>query len=320
MLASSSVKMVKFNNGQEYPILGLGTWQTKPGINESEQTEIYNAVKSAIDIGYRHFDCAAFYNNENSIGKAIAEKIKEGVVKREELYITSKLWNNKHKPEEVEAALKNSLNLLGLDYLDLYLIHWPVATTEYPDSEGRFIGTDDSYLDTWKAMEQCAKLGLTKSIGISNFNIKQVKDILEIATIKPVINQIENHPYLTQNKLKEVCESNGILLTAYGPLGSPYRGANSKGLILLDEPIVKQIANKYKKTNAQILLRFQVQRGVIVIPKSSNLERQKENFDIWDFEMNKEDMDLLESLNQNLRYVIFKPGMHLKDYPFNEEP
>ncbi|XP_026811235.1 uncharacterized protein LOC113552576 [Rhopalosiphum maidis] len=323
MSSSSLVKMVKFNNGQQYPILGLGTWQTKPKINESEQIEIYNAVKSAIDIGYRHFDCAAFYNNENSIGKAIAEKIKEGVVKREELYITSKLWNNMHKPEEVEIALKNSLNLLGLDYLDLYLIHWPVSTTEYPtatDSEGRYIGTDDSYLDTWKAMEQCAKLGLTKSIGISNFNIKQVKDILEIATIKPVINQIENHPYLTQNKLKEVCESNGILLTAYGPLGSPYRGASSKGLILLDEPIVKQIANKYKKTNAQILLRFQVQRGIVVIPKSSNLERQKENFDIWDFEMSKEDMDLLESLNQNLRYVILKPGMHLKDYPFNEEP
>ncbi|XP_027843070.2 uncharacterized protein LOC114124093 [Aphis gossypii] len=323
MSSSSSVKMVKFNNGQQYPILGLGTWQTKPELKESEQTEIYNAVKSAIDIGYRHFDCAAFYNNESSIGKAIAEKIKEGVIKREEIYITSKLWNNKHKPNEVEGALKNSLKLLGLDYLDLYLIHWPVATTEYPtvlDSEGRYIGTDDSYLDTWKAMEQCAQLGLTKSIGISNFNIKQVKDILKIATIKPAVNQVENHPYLTQNKLKEVCESNGILLTAYGPLGSPYRGANSKGLVLLDEPIVKQIADKHKKTNAQVLLRFQVQRGVIVIPKSSNLERQKENFDIWNFEISKEDMDLLQSLNQNLRYVLFKPGSHLKDYPFNEEP
>ncbi|CAI6347590.1 unnamed protein product [Macrosiphum euphorbiae] len=323
MSSSTSVKMVKFNNGQQYPILGLGTWQTKPDIKESEQTEIYDAVKSAIDIGYRHFDCAAFYNNEHSIGKAIAEKIKEGVIKREELYITSKLWNNKHKPKDVEVTLKNSLQLLGLDYLDLYLIHWPVSTTEHPiakDSEGRYIGTDDSYLDTWKAMEQCVQSGLTKSIGISNFNIKQVKEILEIATIKPVVNQVENHPYLTQNKLKEVCESNGILLTAYGPLGSPYRDTNSGGLILLEEPVIKKIADKYEKTNAQILIRFQVQRGVIVIPKSSNPVRQKENFDVWDFEMSKEEMDLLESLNQNLRYVLFKPAMHLKDYPFNEEP
>uniref|UniRef100_A0A2H8TIB0 Alcohol dehydrogenase NADP(+) A n=1 Tax=Melanaphis sacchari TaxID=742174 RepID=A0A2H8TIB0_9HEMI len=193
MSSSSSVKMVKFNNGQQYPILGLGTWQTKPELKESEQIEIYNAVKSAIDIGYRHFDCAAFYNNENSIGKAIAEKIKEGVVKREELYITSKLWNNKHKPTEVEDSLKNSLRLLGLDYLDLYLIHWPLATSDHLtviNGENVYIGTDDSYLDTWKAMEKCAQLGLTKSIGISNFNIKQVKDILEIATIKPAVNQI----------------------------------------------------------------------------------------------------------------------------------
>ncbi|KAL5234661.1 hypothetical protein ACI65C_002071 [Semiaphis heraclei] len=259
MSSSTSVKMVKFNNDQQYPILGLGTWQTTPELKESEQIEIYDAVKSAIDIGYLHFDCAAFYNNENSIGKAIAEKIKEGVVKREDLYITSKLWNNKHNPKVVADTLKNSLKLLGLDYLDLYLIHWPIATSDYPiakDSEGRLIGADDSYLDTWKAMEKCVRLGLTKSIGISNFNIKQVKEILKIALIKPAVNQVENHPYLTQNKLKEVCESNGILLTAYGPLGSPYRDANSK--VLLDEPFVKQIADKYKKTNAQILIRFQV--------------------------------------------------------------
>jgi len=316
-------KFVTFNNGQKYPILGLGTWQATPNLNESEQIEIYEAVKSAIDIGYRHFDCAALYNNEKSVGKAIAEKITEGVVKREEIYVTSKLWNDKHKPENVEVELKKILKNLGLEYLDLYLIHWPFATSEDPnatDSEGRLLGSDISYLDTWRAMEQCVKSGLTKSIGVSNFNIKQVKDILKIATIKPVVNQVENHPYLTQNKLKEFCESNDVLLTAYGPLGSPYRDTGSKQLVLLNEPVVKQIADKYKKTNAQILIKFQIQRGIIVIPKSSNPIRQKENFDVWDFEMSEEEMKSLEMLNQNLRYVLFEPAMHLKDYPFNEEP
>ncbi|XP_025416818.1 aldose reductase-like isoform X2 [Sipha flava] len=286
---------------------------------------MYEAIKSAINIGYRHFDCAAYYNNEKFVGMAINEKIKEGVIKREEIFITDKLWNNKHNPEEVVDTLKDSLKLLCLDYIDLYLIHWPMSTTETPvarDSQNRFIESIYSYLDTWKAMERCVQLGLTKSIGISNFNMKQVKDILGIATIIPVVNQVENHPYLTQNKLKEFCETNGILLTAYGPLGSPYRPykrtKSTKG-ILLDDPMVKKLAAKYKKTNAQILIRFQIQRGVLVIPKSSHPVRQKENFNVWDFEISTEDMDSLESLNQNLRYVKIEPAQHMKDYPFNEE-
>lgn len=316
----SSQPMVKFNNGLQYPVLGLGTWQATPDINESELTEIYEAIKTAIDIGYRHFDCAAYYHNEKSVGKAIAEKIKEGVIKREDVYITSKLWNNKHNPKDVEVELKKILQDLGLNYLDLFLIHWPFGTTDDLDSNGKLLDSGFSYIDTWKAMEQCVQLGLTKSIGVSNFNIKQIKDILEIATIKPVVNQVENHPYLTQNKLKEVCENNGILLTAYGPLGSPYRNDDSNNLNLLDEPVIKQIANNYKKTTAQILIKFQIQRGVIVIPKSSNARRLKENFDVWDFEMSKEEIDLLESLNKDLRYVLFITAIHLKDYPFHEKP
>jgi aldehyde reductase len=317
---SNLVEMVKFNNGQQYPILGLGTWQTTPELKESEQTEIYEAVKSAIDIGYRHFDCAAYYNNEKSVGKAIAEKIKKGIIKREDIYITSKLWNDKHNPKDVKSTLINILKDLGLDYLDLFLIHWPFATRNDPQAQGNtvlLLDSGDSYLDTWKAMEQCVQLGLTKSIGVSNFNIKQIQNILEVATIKPAVNQVENHPYLTQNKLKDFCESNSILLTAYGPLGSPYRNTNPKELLLY-EPIVKQLADKYKKTAAQILIRFQIQRGVIVIPKSSNPIRQKENFDVWDFKLSKEEINLLESLNKNLRYVLFTPAMHLKEYPFNE--
>ncbi|XP_025416690.1 alcohol dehydrogenase [NADP(+)]-like [Sipha flava] len=316
-------KLVKFNNGQFYPILGLGTWQASAVLDDSQQSMIVNAIKNAVEIGYRHFDCAAIYNNEKSVGMAINDKIAEGVITRDEVYITSKLWNNKHRPELVEEALKNTLNDLSLSYVDLYLIHWPFATSEDPnatDSEGRLLGSGISYLDTWKAMERCVQSGLTKSIGVSNFNIRQLKDILEIATIKPVVNQVECHPYLTQNKLMEFCENNNIFLTAYGPLGSPKRSwAGPEEDAILDEPVVKQVAEKYKKTNAQILIKFQIQRGIIVIPKSSNPKRQKENFDVWDFELSKEDINSLESLNKNARYFEFNTAKHLKDYPFFDE-
>lgn len=322
-MASKMVKTVKFNNGQLYPILGLGTWQATAVLDDEQQAAIVNAIKTAIDIGYRHFDCAAIYSNEKSVGKAVNDKISEGVIKRDEVFITSKLWNDKHRPELVEEALKNTLNDLSLSYVDLYLVHWPFATSEDPnatDSEGRLLGSGVSYLDTWKAMERCVKSGLTKSIGLSNFNIRQIKEILEIASIKPVVNQVECHPYLTQNKLKEFCQSNDIYLVSYGPLGSAKRSwAQPDESAILDEPIVKQIADKYKKTNAQVLIRFQIQRGVIVIPKSSNPERQKENFNVWDFELSKDDIDLLESLNKNARYFEFITAKHLKDYPFFDE-
>ncbi|KAL4112953.1 hypothetical protein QTP88_016665 [Uroleucon formosanum] len=320
-MASNVMKMVKFNNGQLYPILGLGTWTATAIIDDSQQ--FISSIKSAIDIGYRHIDCAAYYHNEKQLGKAINDKILEGVIKRDELFITSKLWNDKHRSELVEEALKNTLNDLCLSYVDLYLIHWPFGTSEEPnatDSEGRLLGSGISYLETWKALESCVQKGLTKSIGVSNFNIKQLKDILEIASIKPVVNQVECHPYLTQNKMKEFCESNGILLIGYAPLGSAKRSwAEPEDIAILDDPIVKQIADKYKKTIAQILIKFQIQRGVIVIPKSSNSERQKENFDIWDFELTTQDIDLLESLNKNARYFEFNSAKHLKDYPFFDE-
>jgi aldehyde reductase len=322
-MASKLVKTVKFNNGKLYPILGLGTWQAGTVSSDEQNTAVVDAIKSAIDIGYRHFDCAAIYNIEKPVGKALNDKITEGVIKRDEVYITSKLWNDKHRPELVEEALKNTLNDLSMSYVDLYLIHWPFSTSEDPnatDSEGRLLGSEISYLDTWKAMERCVQSGLTKSIGVSNFTIRQLKDILGVATIKPVVNQVECHPYLTQNKLKEFCESNGVLLTGYAPLGSAKRSwAGPEEDAILDEPVVKQLANKYKKTNAQVLIKFQIQRGVIVIPKSSNPERQKENFDVWDFELSKEDIISLESLNKNARYFEFNTAKHLKDYPFLEE-
>ena len=179
---------MKFHNGNKVPVFGLGTWKSKPG-------EVTEAVKNAIDIGYRHFDCAHVYGNEKEVGEAIKAKIEEGVVKREDLFITSKLWNTFHRPDLVEKAIKQTLNNFGLDYIDLYLIHWPVGYQEggelFPTSdEGVILLSDVDYLDTWKAMEEVLKKGLTKNIGVSNFNSEQITRLLENASVKPVTNQV----------------------------------------------------------------------------------------------------------------------------------
>lgn len=312
------IPFVKFNNGQEFPVLGLGTWKSKPG-------EVSQAVKYAIDAGYRHIDCAHVYQNEKEVGEGIATKVKEGVVKREDIFITSKLWNTFHRPELVVPALKTTLSDLGLKYLDLYLIHWPQGYKEgkelFPqDANGKTLYSDSTYTDIWKSMEQCVKDGLTKSIGVSNFNSQQIQKILDIAEIKPVTNQVECHPYLTQAKLKKFCESKGIILTAYSPLGSPDRPWAKPGdPQLLDEPKLKGLAEKYSKTPAQILIRYQVQRGNIVIPKSVTKSRIESNINIFDFELAKEDIDYINSFDCNGRILHLDWVKDHKDYPFNIE-
>lgn len=295
----SNVPFVKFNNGQQFPIFGLGTWKSKPG-------EVTQAVKDAIDIGYRHIDCAHVYGNEKEVGAAIKAKIADGTVKRDDLYITSKLWNTYHKPEMVEPALKNTLSNLGLEYLDLYLVHWPFALKEgddlFPTANGKTLFSDVDYLDTWKAMEAVCKKGLTKSIGISNFNKRQIERLLQNCSIPPVTNQIEVHPYLNQKKLIEFCKSKNITITAYSPLGSPDRPWAKPGdPQLLEDPKIKAIAAKYKKTAAQVVLKYQVQRGCITIPKSVTKSRIQENFNIWDFTLSPEDIAQLDSFDCNGR-------------------
>lgn len=316
MVSHLAAPMLKFHNDNQIPAFGLGTWKSKPGA-------VAQAVKDAIDIGYRHIDCAHVYGNEKEVGAGIQAKIKENVVKREDLFITSKLWNTFHRPDLVEAALKQTLNDLSLDYLDLYLIHWPVG---YKEGESLFPkNPDDSnalsdvdYVDTWKAMEAVLSKGLTKNIGVSNFNSEQITRLLEHATVKPVLNQIECHPYLTQKKLSNFCKEKDILITAYSPLGSPDRPwAKPDDPKLLEDKTLIQVAQKYNKTPAQILLRYQLDRGHIVIPKSVTKSRILENSKIFDFKLTREDIEYIDTFDRDGRICPLIGAENSPYYPFN---
>ncbi|MEX0884226.1 MAG: aldo/keto reductase, partial [Cyclobacteriaceae bacterium] len=240
------MRFIKFNNGDKMPILGLGTWKSGPG-------EVYQAVLWALEAGYRHIDCAAVYQNEKEVGKALSEAFEKGWVKREDVFVTSKLWNNFHEESQVEKGLLQSMQDLQLDYLDLYLIHWPVAVKSqvlFPKRESDFLSYREAPLSgTWKGMETAKEKGLARHIGVSNFNISKLKEVLENANVKPELNQIESHPFLPQENLVRFCKDNGIALTAYSPLGSTDR---PKGRKKEDEPslmgndIIKEIARKHE--------------------------------------------------------------------------
>ncbi|CAH1785950.1 unnamed protein product [Owenia fusiformis] len=313
---------VQLNDGKKMPLFGLGTWQSKPD-------EITKAVSAALDAGYRHIDTAAIYGNEHVIGDILQERIKAGKMKREDVYITTKLWITQMAKDAVVPALKKSLEKLQLDYVDLYLIHGPAGLVSREDGTPMPL-TKDGMLDiksydlteTWKGMEDCVKAGLAKSIGLSNFNSKQVTTILDKANIKPVTNQVECHCYFQQNKLEEFCKPYGIVLTAYAPIGSPSRPSKTDDEpVLLEDPVVKDIAKKYNKTTAQVLLRFLLQRGIVVIPKSVTPSRIKSNSELYDFELVAEDMIKLRSIDRKKRMLkSFDKGVEKHpDYPFHEE-
>jgi alcohol dehydrogenase (NADP+) len=289
--------------GCKMPIIGLGTWQSKP-------EEVKEAVLTAIDVGYRLIDTAYVYGNEHVIGEALQEAFKANKVKREELFITTKLHGQYMHKEDVMPMLKKQLALLKLDYVDLYLIHGPLPIKKvegslFPMENGCIIPDDVEHSETWKAMEECFKSGLTKHIGLSNFNGKMIDKLCATATVKPHNLQSECHAYWPQFELHEVCKRHGISFTAYGPIGSPGLGNFSfsnnsakpleKPKMLLEEEVVLKLGQKYNKTPAQILLRWLIQRDICVIPKSVNPERIKENFKVFDFKLDEADCKALSS-------------------------
>ncbi|XP_066252765.1 aldo-keto reductase family 1 member B1-like [Euwallacea similis] len=309
-------RFVRLNNGVNLPTIGLGTYKSPKG-------QVEEAVKAAIDIGYRHFDCAWFYGNETEVGSAIREKIDTGVVKREEIFVTSKLWNNFHARDAVVPKLKETLISLGLEYLDLYLIHWPFGIKQdgppMPSENIESFFSNDDYVDTWKGMEEAQKLGLTKSIGLSNFNSEQVERILKNATIKPVVNQVECNPNLTQKKLILFCKERDIVVVGFTPLGRvEFAGQPGFPDPTILDPKVIAMGKKYNKTAAQVVLNYLVNNlGVVVIPKSATPSRIKENFEIYDFVLDAEDVTYLDSRNNGQRVAGLTSYKTHKYYPFN---
>ncbi|MCT4648116.1 MAG: aldo/keto reductase [Carboxylicivirga sp.] len=290
-------------NGHQLPILGLGTWKSARG-------EVYTAIKEAIKIGYRHIDCASIYANEKEVGKALKEVIDEGIVTREELWITSKLWNNMHGEENVVEALQKTLNDLQLEYLDLYLIHWPVAQRKLFVSASKakhFLSLEEMPItNTWKGMEKAVELGLTKTIGVSNFSVKKLEDLVANSKIKPVINQVEIHPYFQQNDLVDYCQANNIHVMAYSPLGSSDRPAGLKAEdepVLLEDTSIKELANKKGISVAQTILAWDIHRGISVIPKSVNPARLKQNLEAADITLTNEEAAIINEIDLNRRYV-----------------
>lgn len=276
-------------------------------------------------MGYRHIDCAWIYGNEKEIGEAIKQKIEDKTVRREDLFIVTKLWNIFHQKDQVVPACRESLKNLGLDYIDLYLVHWPVAQKAneldnlVPFRGAAFVDID--YLETWEGMEDCARLGLAKSIGVSNFNIKQMKRVLDHAKIKPVMNQIEVSPNITNKKLIKFCHDNDVAVTSYSPFGSPARPWKKAEdqVVSLENPKIVNIGAKYGKTSSQVILRYLIQVGTIPIPKSSNLKRIDQNLDIFDFKLTPEEIATLDGLNTDGRAIPAEELKGSKYFPFYED-
>ncbi|MBM4765224.1 aldo/keto reductase [Bacillus sp. B15-48] len=270
---------ITLNNGIQMPQLGFGVFKVEDG------NTVIDAVKKAIEVGYRSIDTAAIYQNEAGVGEAI----RQSQVPREELFITSKVWNKDQGYDSTLKAFETSLDKLGLDYLDLYLVHWPMPKT-------------DKYVETYKALEKLYEDGRVRAIGVCNFNIPHVERILSECQVKPVLNQIECHPYLTQMDLKQFCKENDIFVEAWGPL--------MQGGEALTNEAIKEIAKKYNKTTAQVILRWHLQNNVIAIPKSITPSRIEENFNVFDFELTNDELNQIDALNENKRQGSDPEEMH----------
>lgn len=265
------------NNGLQIPALGFGVWR----VEEGETVE--NAVKWALEAGYRLVDTATAYKNEGGVGKALAAS----GVPREEIFLTTKLWNEDQGYETTLAAFDASLQRLGVAYVDLYLVHWPFSLPP-ADIHGK---PPEKRAETWRAMEEIYKSGRAKAIGVSNYTIRHLEEMKNYATVMPTVNQVEFNPFLYQKEMLEYCTQHGILVEAYSPLVHGEK---------LADPRIGAIAQKYGKSNAQIFIRWSMQHGCVPLPKSTHQERIQENFNVFDFDLSAEDMEALDALNENL--------------------
>mmetsp|Transcript_21207 Transcript_21207/g.63526 ORF Transcript_21207/g.63526 Transcript_21207/m.63526 type:complete len:522 (-) Transcript_21207:302-1867(-) len=290
--------VAKLNSGYSMPLVGLGTWK-------SERGEVKSAVEAAIRMGYRHIDCASVYQNEGEVGEALDVIQKEGIVPRDDLFITSKLWNTEHLPSRVIEACRRSLKALQLDYLDLYLVHWPASGPPEP-------GLVHKYTATWSAMEELVSSGLVRSIGVSNLSVVKLDALFQECAIRPAVNQVEAHPYWRNDHLRAFCAARDVHMTAYSPLGSPDsaamlgRSADLKGP--MHDPVVTAVAERVGRSPAQVLLRWGVQRGTSVLPKSVHEERLASNLDIVGWELPEDCFHELSCLPTQMRMV---PGTFL---------
>lgn len=299
-------------NSKPMPAVGLGYWKV-------EKPAAAALTVEAVKAGYRLLDCASDYGNEANVGEGIAEVAKQRLCSREELWVTSKLWNSYHRPEHVKPAVQRSLRDLQLDYLDLYLIHFPIATqyipfeTRYPAgwfadpnaAQPKMVPDSVPIRETWQAMEELVGAGLVKSIGISNFCVSLARDLLTQCKIRPSVLQIESHPYLVQPKLLRFCSENSIAVTAFSPLGAPSYipiGMATESDSVLANPVVTAIAAAHGRTPAQVVLRWGVQRGTAVIPKTGRIERLRENLDIAGFSLSQTEMSSISALDKNQRF------------------
>jgi aldehyde reductase len=318
------IPTVKLTNGNSMPLLGFGTSRTA-----TDSTELEKALKYAIKLGYRMIDTAWIYANESIIAKAIKEVMAEvggDKIKREDLFITSKVWNTFHAKEATKGCVNRCLNNLDLRYGDLFLIHWPMALKEnegqepFPrDNQGNLIFSNVDFIETYRALEECVDSGLCKSIGLSNFNIEQCERVLRECRIKPVCNQIEVHPYMQNEELVKFCQNNGMIVQAYSPLGATDLTEMTTNVPnLLEDEVLNKIAQKHNKSVAQVCLKWSLTRGCVPIVKTLNLEKILENAQIFDFELTPDEIQDIRKLDKNLRIYDAAEFKNHPQYPFKQ--